>query len=117
MLSASVYFNFTYLTRFSKQQQNLQPQISHPQAGTSEIKMEVDVKTGLCDVLESTLPGGSGNQKDEKSKFGFPQSNNYNVADYRSLVKTLVCGVKTITWGCAACKVRLLIIKHVEDSF
>jgi hypothetical protein len=42
----------------------------------------------------------------EKSKFGFPptQAANYNVADCRSLVKTLVCGAKTITWGCAACK-------------
>ncbi|XP_034936834.1 transformation/transcription domain-associated protein [Chelonus insularis] len=41
-----------------------------------------------------------------KSKFFTPQSQamNYNVADYRSLVKTLVCGVKTITWGCANCK-------------
>lgn len=27
-----------------------------------------------------------------------------NVAEYRSLVKTLVCGVKTITWGLASCK-------------
>ena len=37
--------------------------------------------------------------KDEKSKFGFPQapSSNYTIADCRSLVKTLVCGVKTIT--------------------
>ncbi|XP_065334181.1 transformation/transcription domain-associated protein isoform X2 [Cloeon dipterum] len=42
----------------------------------------------------------------EKSKFGFPptQAPNYNVADCRSLVKTLVCGAKTITWGCATCK-------------
>lgn len=48
---------------------------------------------------------------EEKSKFGFPSShvNNYNVADYRTLVKTLVCGVKTITWGCASCKVRLTV--------
>lgn len=42
----------------------------------------------------------------EKSKFGFPasQAQNYSVSDCRSLVKTLVCGVKTITWGIAACK-------------
>ena len=49
----------------------------------------------------------SGTDLDEsKSKFGFPTSQvaTYNVADYRSLVKTLVCGVKTITWGCASCK-------------
>lgn len=41
-----------------------------------------------------------------KSKFGFPasQAMNYNIGDYRSLIKTLICGVKTITWGCANCK-------------
>lgn len=43
-------------------------------------------------------------KEESKSKFGFPQTSTYNVADYRSLVKTLVCGVKTITWGVAACK-------------
>lgn len=38
--------------------------------------------------------------KDEKSKFGFPQlpSTNYSIVDCRSLVKTLVCAVKTITY-------------------
>lgn len=36
--------------------------------------------------------------KDEKSKFGFPQlpSTNYTIAELRNLVKTLVCAVKTI---------------------
>ena len=28
----------------------------------------------------------------------------YNVVDCRTLIKTLVCGVKTITWGISACK-------------
>lgn len=43
----------------------------------------------------------------DKSRFGFPtsQAGNYSVTDCRGLVKTLVCGVKTITWGCASCKV------------
>ncbi|GFG36813.1 hypothetical protein Cfor_08647 [Coptotermes formosanus] len=42
----------------------------------------------------------------DKSRFGFPssQASNYSVTDCRGLVKTLVCGVKTITWGCASCK-------------
>ncbi|XP_071454988.1 transformation/transcription domain-associated protein [Hetaerina americana] len=46
-------------------------------------------------------------EEKDKSRFGFPasQSANYSVTDCRSLVKTLVCGVKTITWGCASCKV------------
>lgn len=32
-------------------------------------------------------------------------SSTISVSDCRSLVKTLVCGVKTITWGAASCKV------------
>lgn len=28
----------------------------------------------------------------------------FQVSDCRSLVKTLVCGVKTITWGITSCK-------------
>lgn len=32
------------------------------------------------------------------------KNNCYTVADCRSLVKTLVCGVKTITWGIGTCK-------------
>ncbi|RWS22181.1 transformation/transcription domain-associated protein-like protein, partial [Leptotrombidium deliense] len=44
--------------------------------------------------------------KEDKPKFGFPPSPsiNYSVTDCRSLVKTLVCGVKSITWGIPSCK-------------
>lgn len=87
---------------FSKNQQQLQT--SFPQ-GSEAVKVE-DVKPNPAEVLENALatatPGAA--QKEEKIKFGFPQNNTYNVSDYRSLVKTLVCGVKTITWGCSACK-------------
>lgn len=42
----------------------------------------------------------------KKCKFGFPvsQAQSYTVSDCRALVKTLVCGVKTITWGCTSVK-------------
>ncbi|CAG9853589.1 unnamed protein product [Phyllotreta striolata] len=65
-----------------------------------------DSKPNPAELLETVLANVQGpQQKEEKSKFGFPQNNNYNVADYRSLVKTLVYGVRTIiTWGCFACK-------------
>ena len=33
-----------------------------------------------------------------------PQSLPLTVADCRCLVKTLVCGMKTLTWGVGACK-------------
>ena len=36
---------------------------------------------------------------------GPPQSSTFSVPDCRSMVKTLVCGVKTITWGAGSCKV------------
>ncbi|RZF45958.1 hypothetical protein LSTR_LSTR008335 [Laodelphax striatellus] len=41
-----------------------------------------------------------------KPKFGFPppQATNYSVQDFRMLVKTLVYGVKNITWSCALFK-------------
>eukprot|EP00118_Oscarella_pearsei_P018052 m.182608 g.182608 ORF g.182608 m.182608 type:complete len:3843 (+) comp39295_c0_seq28:119-11647(+) len=35
---------------------------------------------------------------------GSPWGNVLSVADCRTLVKTLVCGVKTITWGAGSCK-------------
>uniref|UniRef100_T1JAK1 Transformation/transcription domain-associated protein n=1 Tax=Strigamia maritima TaxID=126957 RepID=T1JAK1_STRMM len=60
--------------------------------------------------------------KEDKNKFGFPtsQMNNYTVADCRSLVKTLVCGVKTITWGTGSCKVggdaSLAQTKHFQPK-
>lgn len=43
---------------------------------------------------------------EKKAKFGFPasQTQNYTVGDCRALVKTLVCGVKTITWGLTSTK-------------
>ncbi|XP_041986434.1 transcription-associated protein 1 isoform X2 [Aricia agestis] len=67
-------------------------------ASTAEIKLEEEKPS--TEFLEGL------NKPEEKSKIGFPTSQvgNLNVGDYRTLVKTLVCGVKTITWGCASCK-------------
>lgn len=41
-----------------------------------------------------------------QNRFGWTptQYSTYTVADCRGLVKTLVCGVKTITWGIVSCK-------------
>ncbi|XP_077870553.1 transformation/transcription domain-associated protein [Saccoglossus kowalevskii] len=54
-------------------------------------------------------PASIDKEKDDgKGKSYLPPSstqyNNYSVSDCRSLVKTLVCGVKTITWGVGSCK-------------
>lgn len=51
------------------------------------------------------FPSASGEatqtKPEDKGHFGFPSSpsSNYTIVDCRNLVRTLVCGVKTITWG------------------
>lgn len=74
-----------------------------PASTTLLTEIKFDEEKPTPDFLDSI------NKTEEKSKIGFPinQLNNLNVGDYRTLVKTLVCGVKTITWGCASCKVRI----------
>uniref|UniRef100_A0A146L0J1 Transformation/transcription domain-associated protein n=6 Tax=Lygus hesperus TaxID=30085 RepID=A0A146L0J1_LYGHE len=51
-----------------------------------------------------------------KCRFGFPplQPTNYNVSDCCSLVKTLVCGVKAITWRFKTLKLQLFKPKETE---
>lgn len=110
------------MTAYQQQQlqQQQQSQQSHQQ---SEIKQEpgtnnVDIKQepgqGTARLASSLTASATGNiptpiqqEAQEKSKFGFPQQQmSYNVADYRNLVKTLVCGVKTITWGCSSININ-----------
>jgi transformation/transcription domain-associated protein len=58
------------------------------------------------DIKNMPFPFEKEKESETKSKIGFtsPAVTSYSVADCRSLVKTLVCGVKTITWGTASCK-------------
>lgn len=95
---------------FSKQQQQNQAIKQAPavQQQAPEVKVETDTKPSTTEIADGNATTNQTTQKDEnKSKFGFPQPSTYNVADYRSLVKTLVCGVKTITWGVATCKTNV----------
>ncbi|XP_013181191.1 PREDICTED: transformation/transcription domain-associated protein [Papilio xuthus] len=80
------------------------PTTPAPAASTSTTVATTEVK--LDEEKPSPDYFDSINKPEEKSKIGFPNSylNNLNVGDYRTLVKTLVCGAKTITWGCASCK-------------
>jgi transformation/transcription domain-associated protein len=81
---------------------------------TDVVKSE-DVKPSVVSASNPLSPFSDFRDADEKKmKFGFPpsQSANYSIADCRSLVKTLVCGVKTITWGCTRCDVIQLFF-HV----
>lgn len=88
------------LASVSQQHQTTQPSsgsLSTP--STPATPSGPDVKQESKEDTKSAI-----GEKDEekKCKFGFPtsQASSYTVADCRALVKTLVCGVKTATWGC-----------------
>ncbi|XP_053373271.1 transformation/transcription domain-associated protein-like isoform X1 [Mercenaria mercenaria] len=66
-----------------------------------------DVKPPLGSVSTDIKDTNSSKDNDKpQNRFGVTPSqyNTYSVADCRGLVKTLVCGVKTITWGIVSCK-------------
>ncbi|XP_075234435.1 transcription-associated protein Nipped-A isoform X2 [Lycorma delicatula] len=69
----------------------------------AEEKPIVNPQTGLLEPISGIK---NDDREPGKVKFGFPtsQAANYSVADCRLLVKTLVCGVKNITWRCASFK-------------
>ena len=85
-------------------------QVSQPPSITSISSSGSSLSDSRQDDIKSSLafPSGVGESfaKDDKPKFGFPPSPsvNYAISDCRSLVKTLVCGAKTITWGIPAYK-------------
>ncbi|KAI8515281.1 hypothetical protein Bbelb_060940, partial [Branchiostoma belcheri] len=64
---------------------------------------ELDLKAAAIPP-PPTLGKSDKEKEEEKSKPAGGQFNNFSVSDCRSLVKTLVCGVKTITWGAQSCK-------------
>lgn len=72
-------------------------------------------------VQQDSTPGGgvgeSSPARDEKPKFGFPPhpSSTYNLTDCRSLVKTLVAGVKAVVNGIPSAKVGQ--VTSTESSF
>lgn len=75
------------------------------QSGVDQVKTEDTKQTPQPHAMADGVSPPVKEERD-KSRFGFPtsQASNYSVTDCRGLVKTLVCGVKTITWGCASCK-------------
>ena len=70
----------------------------------TEVKTEDTTANAVLTALNTSITG-----EIKKAKFGFPasQAQNYTVADCRALVKTLVCGVKTITWGLTSTKTEV----------
>ncbi|XP_035689812.1 transformation/transcription domain-associated protein-like, partial [Branchiostoma floridae] len=64
---------------------------------------ELDLKAAAIPPPPS-LAKSDKEKEEEKTKPAGGSFNNFSVSDCRSLVKTLVCGVKTITWGAQSCK-------------
>ncbi|CAL4066669.1 unnamed protein product, partial [Meganyctiphanes norvegica] len=104
-----------YLKNKQQQQQNAAlaitagPSSSNANASTSSSVPEVKQEEGsvAAKTTTTTTTEVADTTKDkEVQKVGFPPNvtANYSVSDCKALVKTLVCGVKTITWGCASCK-------------
>ncbi|XP_014255602.1 transformation/transcription domain-associated protein [Cimex lectularius] len=93
-------------------------------ATTASTSFVVQVKKEDSDSIQSIpLPPidiASQNKPEDKEtnkgKFGLPslQATNYTVADCRSLVKTLVFGVKTITWRFKTLNLQLFKPKETE---
>nr|CAG4651267.1 EOG090X0BVS [Simocephalus serrulatus] len=85
------------------------PASSSPSAA-NETKTE-DTRSSLI-LLDS-----SRDEKEKMMKFAVRTTGPvFSITECRSLVKTLVCGVKTITWGCAACKTPLDATTNVAST-
>ena len=84
------------------------PPPSHQQPPTTPAP---PVTPGVSSITTAPLSSLFPTREKDESKpkkylpTGLTHFNNYSVVDCRSLVKTVVCGVKTITWGVSACKV------------
>lgn len=68
--------------------------------------MKTDSTTSLAEALKDpvTLDITVNDQASKLASIGVQAPATTNVGEYRSLVKTLVCGVKTIAWGLASYK-------------
>jgi transformation/transcription domain-associated protein len=86
-----------------------QPQTPTITEMTIKLEPQQDIKPLVAAAIEVKTEDTVSTEK--KAKFGFPasQAQNYTVADCRALVKTLVCGVKTITWGCTSTKTDVAV--------
>lgn len=82
-------------------QQSLPPSTPTTPIPDPEIKPEIKNEESTSTPAAAAPSNQATSSPEKKAKFGFPasQAQNYTVGDCRALVKTLVCGVKTITWG------------------
>ncbi|KAG8178737.1 hypothetical protein JTE90_027055 [Oedothorax gibbosus] len=80
-----------------------------------EVKTEAKAEEGgTKPPTPQSFPAGLLENREDKIlftpttvRFGFPtsQASNYSILDCRSLVKTIICGSKSVAWGIQMCKV------------
>ena len=93
--------------------------VPSPSAATNATNSTSTVETKQEDSRASLIFLDSSREEKEKAstklsvRLPAPQ---FSITECRSLVKTLVCGVKTITWGCAACKTPMETAGNVTTA-
>nr|XP_018666778.1 transformation/transcription domain-associated protein isoform X1 [Ciona intestinalis]XP_018666779.1 transformation/transcription domain-associated protein isoform X2 [Ciona intestinalis] len=74
-------------------------------ASAAPFSLSAQASTSAAVTSSSQLPSSKSPELDKELKPDDSKTPGVvSVADCRSLVKTLVCGVKTITWGAGSCK-------------
>ncbi|XP_065923524.1 transformation/transcription domain-associated protein isoform X7 [Magallana gigas] len=87
--------------------QNVEVKVEAPKTPTvEESKPPMTSSSSLLGDTATKDTEKAWTEKSLQNRFGVTPSQYtvYSVSDCRSLVKTLVCGVKTITWGIVSCK-------------
>ncbi|KAK3867130.1 hypothetical protein Pcinc_027378 [Petrolisthes cinctipes] len=94
-----------YLKNKQQQHLNNSSPISSSQSNSGSSSTSTTTQEDRKEDVRNSISENENKDK-ETQRIGFPPNVtvNYSVSDCRALVKTLVCGVKTITWGCASCK-------------
>ncbi|XP_068742186.1 transformation/transcription domain-associated protein-like isoform X1 [Montipora capricornis] len=103
------------MSELQAQQQSSQQTSGGSTTGTASVSTSTVPPASSTSSATSTGPPGElqslekpdhdQTKKVTASSAGPTPTNTFSVPDCRSMVKTLVCGVKTITWGAGSCKV------------
>jgi hypothetical protein len=84
----------------------------------AQTEKKPDSEQSAEDILNRGFSTGADTfGKEEGRRFGFPTApmQNYLFHECRTLVKTVVCAVKTISWGIASCKPKVRKLSWNEE--
>jgi len=75
----------------------------------AQSEKKADTEQTVEEILSRGFSSADGSTKEDGRRYGFPQTpmQSYVFHECRTLVKTVVCAVKTISWGIASCKPRV----------